>query len=303
MSPNDNLFVGLASRSPAGVLSRPLAGCQNRGHEPAAGPRCSGWRRDPDPPAARPVVPARRARAASPGGSDPRLRRRRPGDARGRAAGRDGEPPRDTGVAGRASRRGPREPPCGAAPEDAPLGPRRQPGPRGRPGRPAGPPAAPLLTGADRALRRPDRRRDLPPPARAGANLGARDPAVTWRDRRHRRAPRRLPHRLRPGGQRPQGGRRDRRRGGLQRGDALGPGEPRRPAVAPRRDRRLAAPCRCASPPGRRDRRERRRRVRRQPGAGRLALPGGAPGPLRGPGAGRYSTSSAGSGAAFRSSW
>ena len=100
-------------------------------------------------------------------------------------------------------------------------------------------------------------------------------------DRHARWAPGWVPHGLRPRGERPQIRGRDRRRGRLQRGGPVGPGEPRRPAVALRRDRRLAPPRGGPPAPGRCDRRQRRRSIRRQPGARRLALPVRAPGSLR----------------------
>ena len=92
-----------------------------------------------------------------------------------------------------------------------------------------------------------------------------------------------LPHRLRPGRERPQVRRGGRWRGGLQRRNALEPERASRPAIPLRRHPRFAAARRRAPAARGRHRRQRGGRVREQRGARRLALPRRAAGAVRKP--------------------
>ena len=93
--------------------------------------------------------------------------------------------------------------------------------------------------------------------------------------------PRRLPDRLRPRRQRPQGRGGDRRPVVFSEETVWDPVSQARSAVPLRRDHGLAAQGRRAPAARGRHRRQRRRRVRQQPGQGRLAVPRRAAGPLR----------------------
>ena len=90
--------------------------------------------------------------------------------------------------------------------------------------------------------------------------------AGTVGDQAARPSPGRQPHRLRSRRQRSQGGRGRRRPRRLQRRDGLGSVPQAGSAVSLRRDHGLAAQGRGASPACRRHRRQRRRRLRQQPG-------------------------------------
>ena len=132
----------------------------------------------------------------------------------------------------------------------------------------------------DRPLRRASgRRADVRSPARGRPH--DRPAAGALRDQAARPPSRRLPHRLRSRRQRSQGGRGDRRPGGLQRRDGLGPVPQAGSAIPLRRHHGLAAEGRRAPAARRRHRRQRGRRLRQQPGEGGLAVPRRAAGPLR----------------------
>ena len=116
-------------------------------------------------------------------------------------------------------------------------------------------------------------------------------------------APGRLPHRLRPGRQRPQVRGRGRRPGGLQRRGAVEPQRAGRSAIPLRRHPRFAAARRRAPAARGCHRRQRGGRLRGQRGARGLALPLGAARPCSTAACGACSSICRRPGAAFRSTW
>ena len=214
-----------------------------------------------------------------------------------------GVPPANGAAAGRPpqGRRQP-EPPRAAGQVRAVVA-RRAPASPRRPRRAGGGAGRALPRHRHRALRRGDRRRaHLRSPA-GGAWPRSDLPPERTDDHPAGTPPGGLPDRLRPGRQRSQGGRGDRRPGHLQRRDGVGPLPPARSPVPLRRDHGLPAQGRPAPAPGRRHRRQRRRRLRAQPGEVRLPVPRSVARGVRRAGSRTSSSRSSTPGATSRSRW